>query len=211
MSTVNICETFISIQGETTYAGIRCFFIRLSECNLRCKYCDTVYAYDIGKTVESDKLIADAIETTAPLVMITGGEPLLQQGFKDLAIKLCEIPGTTVLVETNGSLDISVIPAKAVAIVDVKCPGSGEAGSFDEWNIGRLRPHDEVKFVLCDRGDYDWACEFVKRTNLTQHCKSILFSPVSSMLNTGILAQWIIDDGVNVRLQPQLHKVMGVR
>jgi len=211
MSTVNICETFTSIQGESSYAGLSCFFIRLSGCNLRCKYCDTVYAYKSGKDVAVGKLVEKAVASGAALIEITGGEPLLQPGFRDLAVALRDKTGGKVFVETNGSLDISVIPDNVIAVMDIKCPASGESGKMDLSNIGRMRPYDEVKFVLSNRGDYDWAVKLVKRYKLTYVCNSVFFSPVYGVLDAKKLGKWILKDKQGVRLGVQLHKVIGVK
>jgi 7-carboxy-7-deazaguanine synthase len=147
----------------------------------------------------------------APLVEITGGEPLRQDGFEALAEAICGACDKTVLVETNGTCDISRIPDGVIAIVDVKTPGSGMAGTFDEDNIARLRPLDEVKFVLCHRHDYEWALEFVREHDLTAHCPSVLFSPAWGQLDPSELAGWLLVDALPVRLQVQLHKVLGLR
>ena len=211
MKTVDIAELFVSIQGESTYAGLGCFFIRLAECNLRCDYCDTPEALESGQqdmTIES--IVRKVAGSSAPLVEITGGEPLLQTSFTALADALLAIPGKTVLVETNGSLDIGLIPKGAVAIVDVKCPGSGAGNSFDLRNLERLRHRDELKFVLVDRADYEWASAFVRKHDLGVRGGKIHFSPVQGELDAGRLGEWILEDGLPVRLQVQLHKAIGM-
>ena len=211
MATVNICETFVSILGESTYAGLSCFFIRLTGCNLRCRYCDTTYAYEPGRDEAIVDLVKECRASSAAIVEITGGEPLLQTGFRELAADLRDQGGKPVLVETNGSMDISAIPAGVIAIMDVKCPGSRMREAMDLGNVGRLRPPDEVKFVLNDRADYDWAKDFMKRHSLASRCHAVLFSPVFGVLTARDVGQWIVEDGLPVRLQVQLHKVMGVR
>ena len=211
MGTVNICETFVSIQGESTYAGLSCFFIRLAGCNLRCRYCDTTYAYTPGLDAPIEDLVSECRANRTAIVEITGGEPLLQPGFRELATALRDRGGKPVLVETNGSLDISAIPAGVIAVMDVKCPASGESEAMDPGNVGRLRPQDEVKFVLSDRKDYEWAREFVKRHTLPSRCHAVLFSPVFGALTAKDLGQWIMEDGLSVRRQIQLHKVLGVK
>lgn len=211
MTTVNVCETFISIQGESTFAGLSCFFIRLAGCNLRCRYCDTTYAYAPGSEAPIEQLVSESRAAKAAIVEITGGEPLLQPAFRELASALRDRGGKPVLVETNGSRDISVIPTGVIAIMDVKCPGSGESESMDPANIGRLRPQDEVKFVLTDRTDYEWARDFVKRHTLASRCHAVMFSPVFGVLTAKDLGQWILEDGLSVRLQVQLHKVLGIK
>ena len=211
VNVVNVCERFVSIQGESTYAGLPCFFIRLAGCNLRCTYCDTVYAFEPGTDMTVEELVAAAADCGAPLVEITGGEPLLQPGFVPLATALLAVPGRRLLVETNGSMDISSVPEKAIAILDVKCPGSGQNGEMDEGNIGRLRRDDEVKFVLTDRGDYEWASEFVARHRLDAACNAVFFTPARDMLDSAELARWLVEDRLPVRLGMQLHKAVGMR
>ena len=214
MDVIDVCETFVSIQGESSYAGSPCFFIRLSGCNLRCSYCDTVYAYEAGRMVAVDELVKECSESTVRLVEITGGEPLMQDGFSVLAAALCDLPGKKVIVETNGSLDISKIPDGVISIMDIKCPGSGESASFDWMNIDRLSSNDEVKFVLSDRNDYEWSRDVVRKYRLNDICNAVFFSPVMSDSSKGVVdavGDWIIDDGLDVRLQVQLHKVLGVR
>ena len=211
MTRMSICETFTSIQGESSYAGFSCFFIRLSGCNLRCSYCDTKYAYSQGEEVEIEALISEAHASRAAIIEITGGEPLLQNGFHELARKLRDEVRRPVLVETNGSCDISIIPEGVFAIVDIKCPGSGESEAMDMKNIGRLRSYDEVKFVLGSRADYEWARTLVGERLLTSSCSTVFFSPVMDVLPPGDLSDWIIRDGLEVRLQVQLHKALGLR
>ena len=211
MTTVNVSETFVSIQGESSYAGLSCFFIRLAGCNLRCRYCDTPSAYRPGTDVPIDELVAACTASGTAIAEITGGEPLHQPGFRALALALRRRLQGPVLVETNGSLDVSVVPDGVVAIVDVKCPGSGEAGSFDPANLSRLRRDDEVKFVLSDRADYDWAKAFVLEHEPAMRGRKAIFSPVWGTLKGGDLAQWILEDRLPVRLQVQLHKVLNVK
>lgn len=209
MRTVNICETFVSIQGESSYAGCPCLFIRLSGCNLRCTYCDTVKAYAPCNDVPIADLVEQAAGSWTRVVTITGGEPLLQPGSIELCRQILET-GRHVLVETNGTQNIARIPEKAVAIMDVKCPASGESASFDVTNIARLRPHDEVKFVLSDRADYEWARRFVIFHTLPAVCNAVLFSPAAGRLDASQLANWMLEDRLAVRLQVQLHKILGV-
>lgn len=211
MFAVKVSETFSSLQGESSYAGLPCFFIRLSGCNLRCSYCDTEYAYEEGREVPVAELVDAAVESGMPLVEITGGEPLLQDGFSALAGELLEKSGARVLVETNGSCSLSAVPEGVIAVVDVKCPGSGESGSFREENIALLRQYDEVKFVLSDRADYEWAREFVDSRGITEKCASVQFSPVAGGLAPEELAQWLVEDGLNVKMQLQLHKVLNLK
>ncbi|MDD5679602.1 MAG: radical SAM protein [Kiritimatiellae bacterium] len=202
--TLRVCETFISIQGETTWSGWPCFFIRLSGCNLRCRYCDTRYAYRPGRPCAIDKLAADFKASEMPLVNVTGGEPLLQSDVVDL-LKLLVKRGRTMLA-TNGSFDISVVPEGVMTILDVKCPGSGYADKNCRHNLRLLRYHDEVKFVLCGRKDYEWARKVTKKYGLTERCRAVNFSPAAGFLKPQTLASWIIKDCLPVRLNLQVHK-----
>lgn len=212
MDFVDIAEKFVSIQGESSFAGMGCFFVRLAGCNLRCGYCDTPGALNAGgNMVAVDAIVSDVRQSAVPLVEITGGEPLLQDGFRMLAEKLVAESGKKVLVETNGSLDIGIIPEGAVAIVDVKCPGSGAEGSFLLGNIEKLREYDELKFVLSGRDDYVWAREFVREHDLVEKVNAVHFSPVAGEIDAGDIGKWIVEDGLSVRLQVQLHRVLGVR
>ena len=209
--TVVVTEVFTSIQGESTWAGLPCFFVRLSGCNLRCGYCDTTHAYPQGRKTPVTALVKRFAASSAALAEITGGEPLAQPGFRDLAAGLVKAArGRPVLVETNGSLDISVIPKAVIAIMDVKCPGSGEAAAMDPLNLERLRPRDGVKFVIGGRRDFDWAKRLVKKHGLAAR-HEVLFSPVSGQLEAGVLASWVLACGLPVRVQCQLHKLLGVK
>ncbi len=205
---MKVVETFVSIQGESTYAGFPCFFVRLSGCNLRCSYCDTASAYVGGEQRTIPSLVDEFHRAGVALVEITGGEPLLQPKTPALAQALVEAGAKPVLVETNGTLDIGVLPHGTVAVVDVKCPGSGWGQSFNFVNLDRLRLHDEVKFVLSDREDFDWAVDFVKRHELKARCAAVLFSPVAGRLDPAVLAGWLVESRLAVRLQLQLHKLL---
>jgi 7-carboxy-7-deazaguanine synthase len=211
MRTVEVCETFVSIQGESSFAGLPCFFIRLAGCNLRCDYCDTIHAYGPGRKTSIDELANTCADADTTICEITGGEPLLQQEFLILATSLRDKSGKTVLVETNGSRDISVVPDGVVTIMDVKCPGSGEHESFDAGNIGRLRKTDEVKFVIKDRRDYEFARGVVSANNLVDVCNAVFFNPVHGAPGSGELGGWVLADGLKVRVQVQLHKVLGMK
>jgi len=204
--TVKVCETFVSLQGETTRAGWPCFFIRLAGCNLRCQYCDTKYAWRAGRPCSVDKLAADFKASRLPLAEVTGGEPLLQSGVYDL-LKLLVKRGETLL-ETNGSVDIARVPEGVITILDIKCPGSGQADKNYWQNIRRLRPEDEVKFVLCGRKDYEWARQVIDKYRLTEHCHAVNFSPAAGFLKPQTLAAWIMRDCLRVRLNLQLHKII---
>lgn len=212
MASVKVIETFVSLQGESTYAGLSCFFIRLAGCNLRCRYCDTTNAYEGGRDIAVEALVKEAALARTAIIEITGGEPLLQAAFPELATALRDgVEGRPVLVETNGSRDLSVVPDGVAAIVDVKSPGSGEGKSFDMANLARLRPSDEVKFVLTDRPDYEWARDFLNLHGLAARCRAVLFSPAWGALTAGDLGRWILEDRLPVRLQLQLHKVLGMK
>ncbi len=209
--TVQICETFVSIQGESTYAGLLCFFVRLAGCNLSCGYCDTPQARAPGKPRRITDLVKAFRSSKAAIAEITGGEPLLQPGFNALATSMHRAELKPVLVETNGSCDISIIPPEAVAIMDIKTPGSGMNNAMDMANIGRLRLHDEVKFVIVDRGDYEWARHLVRKHRLTDICHAVLFSPVVPTLDPARLANWILNDRLPVRFHLQMHKMVGMK
>ena len=209
---VRVTECFTSIQGESTYAGLSCFFIRLTGCNLRCVYCDTQHAYQGGRDITIAALARRFAASPATLAEITGGEPLAQSNFRPLALALLKASkGRPVLVETNGSLDISVIPEGVTAIMDVKCPESGEAGAMHLDNLKLLRPADEVKFVISSRGDFNWACRLVRQHHLAFRCHAVLFSPVEGKLPATTLAGWVLKSGLAVRVQLQLHKVLGLK
>src|SRR5258708_7889739 len=205
MLTVN--EIFHSIQGESTRAGDRCVFVRLTGCDLRCSWCDTPYAFHEGRKMSVDDVVTAVEDYGCPLVEITGGEPLLQEGVYELMDRLLA-NGHTVMLETGGHRPIDRVPAPVVKIVDIKCPGSGEAG-HNEWsNLDRLAPHDEIKFVLADRADYELARDVVERWQLTSRAAAILFSPVHGALDPKMLSDGVIADRLPVRVQLQLHKVI---
>ena len=203
MLTVN--EIFYSIQGESTYAGRPCVFVRLTACDLRCSWCDTPYAFVEGRKVSVDDLVREVERHDCPLVEITGGEPLLQEDVYPLMDCLLA-DGKTVLIETGGHLSVERIPAAVVKVMDIKCPGSGEADRADWKNLDRLRGQDQVKFVIRDRVDYEYACDVLRRHDLARRCAATLFSPVHGVLDPKQLAMWVLDDGLPVRVQLQLHK-----
>jgi 7-carboxy-7-deazaguanine synthase len=206
MSMIRICEIFSSIQGESTFAGLPCTFVRLGGCNLRCSYCDTAYAQEGGEPREVDAVVADVLDAGLQLVAITGGEPLMQAETPLLCERLLR-RGRRVLVETNGSMDIGVLPAGVVRVMDIKAPGSGMADRFLDSNIDRLKPADECKFVLIDRVDFVWAMDVVERHRLAGHC-TVIFAPVWNRLPPAQLAEWILQERLPVRLGLQLHKVL---
>jgi len=205
MLTVN--EIFHSIQGESTRAGDRCVFVRLTACDLRCSWCDTPYAFYEGRKMSVDDVLSAVESYGCPLVEITGGEPLLQEGVYELMDRLLAA-GHTVLLETGGHRPIDRVPVSVVKIVDVKCPGSGEADRNCWSNLDRLAPHDEVKFVVLDRADYEFARDVVSRTQLSSRAAAILFSPVHDVLDPRTLSEWVIADRLPVRVQLQLHKLI---
>lgn len=211
--TVRVAERFFSIQGESTWAGLPCFFIRLAGCNLDCDWCDTPFARakEAGREISVAELAGEAAASSASIVEITGGEPLLQPAFPALAEALRDCCGRPVLVETNGSLDLRLVPGGVIAILDVKCPGSRESASNLLENLDRLRPRDEVKFVLAGREDYEWARDLVRSRGLAGRCHAVLFAPVADRLDPERLAGWILEDGLPARLQIQLHKLLGLR
>lgn len=205
MDTVVVCEIFRSIQGESTWAGLPCTFIRLVGCNLRCTYCDTAYAYEGGETMGVDAVLAKCGDLNVPLVEVTGGEPLLQAGCLPLVKGLLS-RSYTVLVETNGSVYAGDLPGEAVKIVDFKCPGSGMAGRNEWRNVDVLTDRDEVKFVIGDRTDYEWSRDVVARHRLPERCGQVLFSPVFGKIEPRRIVEWILEDNLQVRFQLQLHK-----
>jgi 7-carboxy-7-deazaguanine synthase len=200
--TLKVHEMFASIQGESSYAGYPCAFLRLSGCNLDCRWCDTRYAAASFTPLSVDAARQELLAFGLPLVEITGGEPLLAPETPALAASLADA-GVTVLVETNGSLDIGVLDARVIAVMDVKCPGSGMEGQNDYANLDRLRPRDEVKFVLAGRGDYLFARDVAQRIapGIAVH-----FSPVAGELDPAALAAWMVADASRARLALQLHK-----
>jgi 7-carboxy-7-deazaguanine synthase len=216
-----ITEIFKSIQGEGTRAGLPCVFVRLTGCNLRCTWCDTAYAFYGGTKMELEEIVARVRELGSnsgdatlrvSLVEITGGEPLLQPETPELMRRLLDL-GFTVIVETSGERLLSLLPREVIKIVDVKCPDSGEADTFREENLEALSPDDEVKFVIGSRRDYEFAREFTARHGLVERVREVLFSPVFADpagtwagQNPRELAEWILADGLTVRLGLQLHK-----
>ena len=203
MLTIN--EIFHSIQGESTFAGTPCVFVRLTGCDLRCTWCDTPYAFTEGRKRTVEDVIDEVAAFRCPLVEITGGEPLLQEDVYPLMSALVE-RGLTVLVETGGHISLERVPGGVVKIVDVKCPASGESARNHWPNLDRVGPNDEVKFVLQDRADYEFARDVVERHRLAGRCGAVLFSPVHGVLAPSDLAAWILADRLAVRLQLQVHK-----
>jgi 7-carboxy-7-deazaguanine synthase len=209
--TLIVNELFLSIQGEGTRAGLPCTLVRLTGCNLRCRWCDTPYARQEGAEMDLEDILRRVGELGCPRVEVTGGEPLLQPAALDLLSRLCEA-GYQTLLETNGSLDVSPVDPRVVRIVDVKCPSSGES-SMNRWeNLRLLNGRDEVKFVLADRADYEFARKVLAEHNLLGRC-AVIFSPVGGgapggELPPAQLAEWILADRLDVRLGLQLHKIL---
>lgn len=203
---MQVTEIFFSIQGESTHAGRPCVLIRLTACNLRCNWCDTEYAFYGGERMSVEEVLERVRTYSTRLVEITGGEPMLQE--KEV-LELCRRllgEACQVLIETSGERDLSRLPPEVVKVMDVKCPGSGEGDSFRYENLAVLTPRDEVKFVLADRSDYEFARDFVKRHGLRKRVNAVIFSPVFGELEPRVLAEWILADGLDVRLGLQLHK-----
>jgi len=203
---LRVTEVFHSIQGESTFAGRPCVFVRLTGCQMRCRWCDTEYAFHGGAWRTRAELVEEVAGYGCPLVEVTGGEPLLQPGTLPLLVELCD-RGHEVLLETGGGLDITGVDPRVRRIVDVKCPGSGEA-EHNRWeNLDHLRPTDEVKFVLAGQADYRWAVRVLEERRLAERCP-VLFSPVAGELDPRELAEWILRDRLPVRFQLQLHKLL---
>jgi 7-carboxy-7-deazaguanine synthase len=214
--TLRINEIFHSIQGESTWAGQPCVFVRLTGCHLRCTYCDTEYAFREGETRPIDEIVEAVCAHATDLVEITGGEPLLQPRVHTLMSRLCDL-GKTVLLETSGACDISDCDPRVVRILDLKTPGSGEMERNLLANLDHLHDRDEIKFVITDRADYEWARDMIASHRLNDRCRAVLMSPVfeqprgleiagAAGLPMRDLAKWILADGLDVRLQIQLHK-----
>jgi 7-carboxy-7-deazaguanine synthase len=203
MLTIN--EIFHSIQGESTHAGQLCVFVRLTACDLRCTWCDTPYAFHEGRKMSVDEVVAAVEAFESPLVEITGGEPLLQDDVYPLMDRLLAA-GRTVMLETGGHRPTTRVPASVLKIVDVKCPASGESSRNDWANLERLEPHDEVKFVIQDRADYDFARDVIARYDLPSKVAAVLMSPVHGVLDPKSLSEWMLSDRLPARLQLQLHK-----
>jgi 7-carboxy-7-deazaguanine synthase len=206
LNMLSVCETFKSIQGESTHAGRVCSFIRLAGCNLACTYCDTRYAQGEGITLSIEEIMVEIDRLQCRLVELTGGEPLLQPETPQLCCRLLQ-QGCEVLVETNGSIDIGGLPNGCKRIVDVKCPDSGEGSSFLMVNLDRLNATDEVKFVISSHADFDWACAFVTRHAIDKRC-TVIFSPNTAKVVARDLAGWIVTSNAPVRLGLQMHKII---
>jgi len=204
---LNVNEIFFSIQGESIYTGIPCVFVRLTGCNLRCAYCDTTYAWEDGTSMEIGKIMEKIRGFRCLLVEITGGEPLIQEETPFLIKELLKT-GHKVLLETNGSIDIRMVPPECIKIVDIKCPSSNEKDKIDLKNIKHLGMKDQIKFVIQDREDYLYARNIFKTNCKHLEGGNILFSPVTEKLPPSDLAGWILKDRLDVRFHLQLHKII---
>lgn len=200
-----VTEIFKSIQGESTFAGLPCVFVRLTGCNLRCHWCDTAYAFHGGEKMTVEEVLAKVRQFRVKLVEVTGGEPLLQADVQPLTERLLS-EGFGVLVETSGERYVGRLPRAVVKVVDVKCPGSGEAGKFCMDNLEALERKDQIKFVVADENDYRFARDFISTQDLSQRVDQIILSPVFGQLHPRQLAEWILRDNLNVRLGLQIHK-----
>jgi len=206
MPELRITEIFYSLQGETNRTGLPTVFVRLTGCPLRCKYCDTAYAFTGGRSMSLDEVLGEVSKFSSRYITITGGEPLAQKNCLLLLRKLCDA-GYQVSLETGGSMDISEVDQRVMRVIDIKTPGSGES-ERNRWdNLPLLIAHDEIKFVLCDESDYQWAKQIMQQYQLAAKCQ-VLFSPVHGVLNATQLAEWILRDHLAVRMQVQLHKLL---
>jgi len=206
MPELRITEIFFSIQGETNRAGLPTAFIRLTGCPLRCTYCDTAYAFTGGRSMGVDEILGEVAEFAPRYITVTGGEPLAQKNCLPLLSELCDA-GYQVSLETGGSLDISEVDQRVMCVVDIKTPASGESEQNRWENLSLLTALDEIKFVLSDEADYQWAKKIMQQYQLTAKCQ-VLFSPVHGVMNATQLAEWILRDRLPVRMQVQLHKLL---
>ena len=203
---IKINEIYLSVQGESTHTGLPCVFIRLTGCNLRCSWCDTAYAFHEGKNMSIDEILQKVENFGIHLVEITGGEPLMQDNVYTLMRRLIE-NGYKVMLETGGSISLERVPKDVIKIMDLKCPGSGEQEKNNLDNLKLLAPHDEVKFVILDKKDYEWSRDIIKRYKINETAH-ILLSPVFDKLELKEMVKWILEDRLPVRLQTQLHKII---
>jgi len=203
--TLVIHEIYASIQGESTFAGLPCTFVRTTGCNLRCVWCDTPQAFHGGTRMKRGDVLARALSTGTPLVELTGGEPLLQPGVFPLMRELCDA-GRTVLVETSGEADVARVDARVHKVMDLKCPGSGESHRNRWSNLDHISPRDEIKFVLADRADYEWMRATIRERRLPERTPNLLASTVFGKLLPRDLVAWVLEDELPVRVQLQLHK-----
>ena len=204
---MQVSEIFHSIQGESTYAGLPCTFVRLTGCNLRCTWCDTEYAFYGGEKMTVDEVMEKVRSFGGRLVEVTGGEPLLQKEVYPLMERLLG-EGFQVMLETSGERPLAEAPREVIKVVDVKCPDSGEGGTFHLPNLDYMAPHDQVKFVIASRRDYEFARDFTREHHLIRRFAAVIFSPVWDQLQLQQLAAWILSDGLEVRFGYQLHKLI---
>jgi 7-carboxy-7-deazaguanine synthase len=204
---MKVNEIFYSIQGESSFAGRPCAFIRLTGCNLRCAYCDTPYAFYEGSEMSIPEILQAISAFPTRLVLLTGGEPMLQDSIHDLIEKLLE-KQYTVLLETGGQVSLAGVDPRVHKIMDFKCPSSGMESHNDYGNVQCLTQNDEVKFVIGDRRDFDWACDLIRRYEIASRAGSVIFSPVFYRISNADLADWVLNCGLNVRMQLQLHKII---
>ncbi len=202
---LHINEIFYSIQGESTHAGRPCVFVRLTGCNLRCKWCDTEYAFYEGERRSVAEVADTLLSYRCDLIEVTGGEPLLQEGVHPLAALLLEA-GKTVMIETSGAVDVSRLDSRVIKIMDLKCPGSGECERNLWSNLDHLTSQDEIKFVVADRTDYEWSRDTIMARGLAGRVNALLMSPVFGKLDPAALAGWILEDRIPARMQLQMHK-----
>lgn len=205
-TTLRISEIFFSLQGETSRIGLPTVFIRLTGCPLRCGYCDTAYAFSGGENLSIAEVMNQVSDYKTNYVTVTGGEPLAQKACLVLLTTLCDAR-YSVSLETSGALELSKVDARVCKVMDIKTPGSGEVTKNNWLNLAHLTQHDEIKFVLCDEADYQWACEIIRNKQLHQICP-VLFSPVYESLEPAMLAAWILRDKLSVRMQIQMHKLL---
>lgn len=206
MDSLRLTEIFFSLQGETRTVGLPTVFVRLTGCPLRCQYCDTAYAFHGGSRYDIDTILAEVKKYQTKYVTVTGGEPLAQKACIPLLKRLCD-EGYDVSLETSGALDVSKVDPRVVKVIDIKTPGSDEVEKNYWQNISHILPHDQVKFVICNESDYEWAKQIMTQFRLTDLCE-VLFSPSHQQINAGELADWILRDQLPVRLQIQLHKFL---
>jgi len=206
MAQCRITEIFYSLQGETRTVGLPTVFVRLTGCPLRCGYCDTEYAFYGGEKMDIEDIVAQVASYKPRYVCVTGGEPLAQPNCIPLLTALCDL-GVEVSIETSGAMDISKVDPRVVRVMDLKTPGSGEVSKNRYDNIALLSQHDQLKFVICSRDDYDWACNKLHEYQLAERCE-VLFSPIHGELEPAQLADWIVADNLPVRMQLQLHKYL---
>jgi 7-carboxy-7-deazaguanine synthase len=203
---LRITEIFYSLQGESASTGFPTVFVRLTGCPLRCDYCDTTYAFTGGMSMTLEEILERVARYRTRFVTVTGGEPLAQKHSLDLLARLCD-RGYHVALETSGALDVSTVDARVIKVVDLKTPGSGEVDRNRYDNLDHLQPHDQVKFVICDRADYEWSVEKLRQFELDRHCE-VLFSPTYGQQDATELADWVLADQLPVRMQVQLHKYL---